>query len=170
MLYPVARSIFVPLLLVLVIASVPGCGSALKPEQTPTRVVINFMKAAGRNDITAAGQYVSPESSEQVGTWRRSLIYPDISEPPTVSDESRINRFIGSLYRFTVMDETETTAKVYVIFTASDSLMGFPSVADNPQTPVSATWTVMLSRSVQGEGDDTTYTEWIIDSFETGGR
>jgi hypothetical protein len=160
--------LFVSLSLIFSLISQTGCESALKPEQTPNRVVINFLKDVGRYNYTGAQAFVAPDQHDRIPTWASQLIFPEISNPPTPEEAEKIDKFIGTIYRITSMDETDTSAKIYVVFTASDALMGFPSVADNPLTPVSATWTVMLTRTMDGEGTEAEFGDWLITSIESG--
>jgi hypothetical protein len=159
-----ARStLLLPVVFALAIATL-SCEDAFAPEQTPTRVVVAFMKAVGQGDTDVALQYVWPDSADQVETWRQMLIFPDVSTPPTDKELRDVETFIGNMYRFTVMDVGDTEATVSVKFFATDAIIGYPSVAEDPGTPVSATYSVNLLReqagtNPQGKAD---YGPWLI--------
>jgi len=142
---------FIPILACLISAHT-ACKGALSPEQTPQRVVIHFLKEAGRGDLDGAAEYVAPESAGNVASWARLLIFPDISSPPTPEDEETIDKFIGLFYRITEMEKTETEAMVHVVFVATDMIVEYPSVAENPLIPNSAPFSLKLVRSAGEEG------------------
>ncbi len=153
------------------VAALPACEGALSPEQTPNRVIIAFLKAIGRGDLDAAREFVAPESADRIESWARLLFFPDHSTPPTPKEEHDVDRFIGLFYRITVMEETETEASLHVVFVATDALIGFPAVADDPLVPSSAPFRVTLVRQFVGGGEDEAEGEgskptgWLITSW-----
>jgi hypothetical protein len=154
---------FVPILACLISAHT-ACKEALSPEQTPQRVVIHFLKEAGRGDLDGAAEYVAPESAGDVASWARLLIFPTISSPPTPEDGEKIDKFIGRFYRITEMETTETEATVHVVFVATDMIVEYPSVAENPLVPNSAAFTLKLVRPASGEGSPPG--DWKISTLE----
>lgn len=145
-----------------------GCAGALAPEQTPQRVVINFLKEAGRGDYTAAAEWVAGESAGEVENWCRYLIFPEHGTPPSHDEESKIDRFIELFYRTNVLEENEATVEVSLNFFPNDALIGFPSVADDPTVPTSAQFTVILRKMEKDPGDSSQSTDaqWEIISLE----
>lgn len=128
-----------------------SCEGALSPERTPQRAVIGFLKAVGRGDLAGAREWVAPESAEGIPEWTRHLFLPAHATPPTSEEENRIDQFIGLFYRITVREETETEARVHMVFVATDALVGFPSVADDPLVPNSASFMLTLKREGEAE-------------------
>ncbi|HDS30227.1 MAG TPA: hypothetical protein ENN67_04200 [Firmicutes bacterium] len=77
------------------------------------------------------------------------------------------------MYRFTKLEAGETEASVGVTFFASDALIAYPSVAEDPTTPVSAFYTVRLKRLVDESGEDSKIddsTPWYIYDFACSSR
>lgn len=142
-----------------------ACSDMLKPEQTPERVVIHFLKEAGRGDMNGAREFVIPESSGMVEQWTSFLYFPDISSPPTEDEAAGIDRFIGLFYRITPMNVTDTEAEVHVAFSATDAIIEFPSVANDPLLPNIAQFRVTLMREPVGE--DGEENPWKIANLES---
>jgi hypothetical protein len=151
-------------LMVLLVVFLSACSDMLKPEQTPERVVIHFLKEAGRGDMDGAREFVTPDSSGMVEQWTSLLYFPDISSPPTEEEAQKIDRFIGLFYRITPMNETETEADVHVVFAATDAIIDFPSMANDPLLPNVAQFKATLSREPAGENTDEG--PWLIANFE----
>ncbi|MCX6646841.1 MAG: hypothetical protein NTY09_10900 [bacterium] len=129
------------------IAFFSGCKGALSPEQTPQRTVINFMKEAGRGNLSAASEWVAAESEGEMEHWRSLLIFPRYSTPPSAEEASKIDKFIELFYRTNVLEETETEAKVSLVFFPTDAMIGYPDVAEDPTIPTRASFTVMLKKT-----------------------
>ncbi len=145
---------------------VGGCEGALAPKRTPNRVVIGFLKEIGRNDYDAAREWVAEESIPLIESWDRVLYFPDVSNPPTEEDGERIDDFISLFYRITTMEEGDTTAKVHLVFVATDAIINFPDIADDPLVPNSAPFMVALTRPVEDESEDSNAGDWKILSLE----
>jgi len=64
------------------------------------------------------------------------------------------------------MDHTDIEANVHLVFVATDALVGFPSVMDNPLIPNSASWMIILRHEQSGEGEDVTYGDWKMVSMD----
>mgnify|MGYP001082245401 CR=1 FL=1 len=141
-----------------------ACSDMLKPEQTPERVVIHFLKEAGRGNMEGALEFVTPESSGQIEQWTSLLYFPDIASPATEDDGQTIDRFIGLFYRITPMDVTEMQAEVHVAFSATDAIIEFPSVANDPLLPNIAQFRITLVREPAGE--DGEEKPWLIVNLE----
>jgi len=150
----------------LTLTAVAGCEGALSPELNPQRVVIYFLKDVGRGNPDAT-KWVSPDAAGEVESWKRLLIFPDHATPPSPAEEEQIDRFIGLFYRVTVMDEGETEATVHLVFAATDAVVGFPSVADNPTVPSVAPFQLTLVRTKEGEGKEAKFGDWRISAFQT---
>ncbi len=144
-----------------------GCESVLSPEMTPERVVGNFLGDVGLENFEAAAEWVAPESVDQMESWHRKLFFPEHATPPTDEDETKLDRFLNHFYRITLMESTDTEARLHLVFAATDAIIGFPSIADDPMLPNSAAFTVMLVRSPEGEGEDAATTDWRILSMES---
>ena len=145
--------------------TIQGCANALRPEQTPQRVIINFLKAAGRGNIAGAEAFVVPESRSQIPSWVSQLFFPDHASPPTSDEEAKVDQFIGQFFRIAAINQpakTDTEVQARLTFAATDAMVGFPSVANNPLVPNSALYVVTLRRTVTGEGDKAKPGEWLI--------
>ncbi len=142
----------------------------LAPEMTPERTVINFLKEVGKGNYESAGEWVGVESRDQIESWARLFFFPDRETPPTAENEANIDQFIGLFYRVTLMEESEDSAKIHLVFVATDALVGFPSVADNPLVPNSVSYTVILRKDINGGNgtDRETESGWEIISLEPG--
>jgi len=151
-------------LLILALVVNTACSDMLKPEQTPERVVIHFLKEAGRSNMDGAREFVTPESTSQVEQWTSLLYFPDISSPATEEDGQTIDRFIGLFYRITPMDVTEMQAEVHVAFSATDAIIEFPSVANDPLLPNIAQFRITLVREPAGENGEES--PWLIVNLE----
>ena len=157
------RPLIIILMLCCAIPPFSGCSNALEPEKTPQRVVIDFLKESGRRDYEMAGEYVTAGSRDRIEQWARSLFFPDVSNPATPEEGQNIDKFIGNFYRVTTDDETQTQARVTLIWSATDALIGFPSVSENPMVPTSAMFEILLERtdgSTDGEMGS-----WMISNF-----
>ena len=152
---------------VIVILIITTCLSSCRPEQTPTRVIVKFMQAVGCQDFESARQYVTPDSAGEVENWHALLIFPDVSNPPTEKEEKNIGTFIGALYRFFETEVTESEATIRVTFFATDALIRFPTVADDPLTPVSAPFEVKLVRLPESDSseDNPDLGPWLISEW-----
>lgn len=140
-----------------------SCGESLKSERTPNRVLVDFLKAVGRGDYQRAGEFVVPDAHSSISTWASSLIFPDHAVPPTPQDEEQIDKFIGLFYRTTIDSQEETRVTLGLTYASTDALIQFPSVADNPMTPTSALFQVVLVR--EPIGTDGKFSDWKIESF-----
>jgi len=156
----------IALLALLTVMISVSCESVLSPEETPERVTVNFLKAVGRDDFDSAGQWVVEESRGMISSWKAMFFFPDHQDPLTTDDENKIDRFIGNFYRVTVADEQETQLSARLLFTATDALVGFPSVADNPMVPNSALFLVTMTRTAEGDGENIEFSDWRIVSIE----
>jgi hypothetical protein len=148
---------------------ISGCQSAMKPEQTPERIVIGFLKAVGRSDFESAKAFVVPESQGEIQNWTKMLFFPDHATPPSQSEADDIDRFIGLFYKITPTSQpkdTDTQLEVRLTFSATDALVGFPSVVNNPMVPNSALLMVQMSRTITGEGKDAKVSDWSIVSIK----
>ena len=149
--------------------SIQSCNnSSLAPTLTPQRVVAHFLIDSGKGDYITAAQWVVDGSDHLIESWAQLLIMPSHSDPITPSEAQRIERFIASLYRITVIDQTDTDVTVSVVFTATDALVAFPDVADDPTVPTSAAYTAILTRTATVEDDETEYGDWLVSDFRTG--
>ena len=145
-----------------------GCENALSPERTPERVVIGFLKAVGRGNMEAAKAFVVPESQGQIQNWYKQLFFPDHATPPSSGDEQEIDHFIALFYKITPTSnptETDTQIHARLSFAATDAMVGFPSVVNNPLIPNSALFMVTLTRSIVGEGKKAKPGPWLIASI-----
>lgn len=142
----------------------------LAPERTPERTVIKFLKEVGRGNYESAGEWVESESRDKIESWARLFFFPDRETPPTAENEAKIDQFIGLFYRVTLMEESEDRAKIHLVFVATDALVGFPSVADNPLVPNSVSYTVILRKGINEENgtDGETESGWEIISLVPG--
>ena len=156
---PNAAILLLPLVLA---AAVAGCSGALEPRQTPQRVVLHFLKEAGRRNPDGAAQWTTPEAASQIESWIGLLFFPEVSHPATEEEGETIDRFIGLFYRVTTMSETETEAEVHLIFSATDAILEYPSVANQPMLPNVAQFMVTLVR----QPSDSKEGEWKISNLE----
>jgi hypothetical protein len=150
------------------IAFFAGCNGALSPEQTPQRTLINFMKEAARGNFSAASEWVADESAGEIENWRSKLIFPRYDTPPTSEEAAKIDKFIELFYRTDVLEESETEAKISLLFFPTDAMMGYPEVADDPTVPTRATFTVMLRKtaSTSENQNQPVESKWEIISLE----
>jgi hypothetical protein len=137
----------------------------MSPERTPVRTVVGLLKDVGRGDLDSARRWVAPEAHDRIGSWNLLLFFPDHSTPPTSEEEQKIDQFIGLFYRITVMEETETEARVHLVFAATDAIIGFPSVAENPLVPNTASFRLALKREASPE-ESAEKGKWLIASLE----
>ncbi len=164
----VKRFIILFILLIPLLAVSACSNSAMGPTLTPQRAVGHFLSDAGKGDFEAAAQWVSDGSDHLIPTWTATLFMPEHSDPITPTEANKIDRFITSLYRITVLDQTDTEVTVSVVFTATDALVAFPSVADDPRVPTSAAYTAILTRTAVVEDEETEYGDWLVSDFRTG--
>ena len=158
------------LALVLIPAAIlTGCRGALKPEQTPERTVIGFLKAVGRGDFNGANNFIVPEKRAGLAQqWASQLFFPDHATPPSTDDEEQIDHFIGLFYRIvptSVPTETDTQVQVRLTFSATDALVGFPTVANDPMVPNNALFMLTLARSVPPAESREKPGDWMISDF-----
>jgi len=148
-----------------------SCGSSFSAEVTPERVVGNFLREIGWENFDAAAEYVVPDAASQIENWRRGMFFPDHSTPPTSEDETRLDRYIGHFFRITLMESTDSEAKIHLVFVATDALIGFTSVAENPLVPNSLSYNIVLRREIVGaeendeENEDVVAGDWKIVSI-----
>ena len=162
------NGLFLSCFLLASVAFISGCEGMLSPEQTPQRTVINFLKEAARGNYPAASEWVADESEGEMEHWTSQLIFPDYSTPPSAEEASKIDKFFELFYRTNVLEETETEAKVSLVFFPTDAMIGFPEVADDPIIPTRASFTVMLKKAgtPSENSDQSANPEWEITSLE----
>ena len=148
--------------IILFMISMAGCESVTSPDQTPERVVGNFLGDVGLGLNENASNCVVTASQSKISEWAKILYFPSHSNPPSSSDKTKLDRFITHFYRITLTDSTDTEATVSLVFAATDAHVGFPSVADDPTIPNSAMYEVSLVRESEMADDKEVYGPWKI--------
>ena len=161
------KTLFFAICIVITTVLSMSCQGEMSPQDTPERTVGGFLREVGLGNTDAARAYAVPESASMVETWLAKLYFPDHSNPPSSTDKTNLDKFIGNFYRVTLMDSTDTDATVRLMFAPTDALISFPSVADNPLVPTSAIFDVLLRRDVQNDGEEPVFGDWKIVSLES---
>jgi hypothetical protein len=128
-----------------------SCESLVTAQENPTRTVIDFLKDIGRGDFEGARDFVADDSQDQIQSWFNSMWFPDHETPPTPQNESDIDKFIGNFYKVSVDNQDDLLAVAMLTWSATDALIAFPSVADNPTVPPNARYRITLVNEAASE-------------------